>query len=221
MMGVQGMNRKTAIYYLLAVFAAVIFGLVSCGEKAPPTPVPQVVKKKIGMENKKAEPAANATQVKTSAAGEQTANANVKPVQVQDSENSKLVEESMAATSTYDPKGRFDPFEPLLKDDAEKSVTMAKSRKKRKPQTPLERVAISQLKLSAIMRSSKGNSAIVEDATGKGYVIRKGTYIGLNSGQVTRISSSSVLIEEEIEDVSGEFRVQNTELKLQKPAGEL
>ena len=37
------------------------------------------------------------------------------------------------------------------------------------------------------MRTTKGNSAIVEDATGKGYVIRKGTYIGLNSGQVIKI----------------------------------
>ena len=127
----------------------------------------------------------------------------------------------MAAISGYDIKGRFDPFEPLLKDDPEQGVTTSKTRKKRIPQTPLERVAISQLKLSAILRTGKGNSAIVEDATGKGYVVRKGTYIGLNSGQVTRISKSSVMIEEEIEDVSGEFRIQNIELKLQKPAGEL
>ena len=83
------------------------------------------------------------------------------------------------------------------------------------------RVAISQLKLSAIMRTSRGNSAIVEDATGKGYVIHKGTYIGLNSGQVTKIDKDHVEIEEEIENVMGELVIQNTELKLQKPAGEL
>ena len=71
------------------------------------------------------------------------------------------------------------------------------------------------------MRTAKGNSAIVEDATGKGYVIRKGTYIGLNSGQVVQIEKDRVMIEEESEDISGEFRIENTELKLQKPAGEL
>jgi type IV pilus assembly protein PilP len=134
---------------------------------------------------------------------------------------SKLVKESMAVAGSYDAKGRFDPFEPLLKNDQGKSLTASKGRRRRIPQTPLERVAISQLKLSAIMRSNEGNSAIVEDATGKGYIIRKGTYIGLNSGQVTQIKRDSVMIEEEVEDVSGEFRMQNIELKLQKPAGEL
>lgn len=221
MIGVRDMIRRTGKHCLIAIFVAVLFGLASCGENAPPAPNKQVVKKKIGVQKKEADPkavgdkaeakASEATAPKEGAAKENSANP----------EMSKLVKESMAATGGYDPKGRFDPFEPLLKEDPAKGVTSARSRKKRRPQTPLERVAISQLKLSAVMRSSKGNSAIVEDATGKGYVVRKGTYIGLNSGQVTRISKSSVMIEEEIEDVSGEFRVQNIELKLQKPAGEL
>ncbi|MEJ2155192.1 MAG: pilus assembly protein PilP [Desulfobacteraceae bacterium] len=215
------MMRISWKHCLIAICVAVTFGLIACGDKAPPAPATQVVKKKIGGQNKKAAPVTNTarsepksdkgTMVKEAAATEQSENSNT----------SKLIEASKAAAATYDSRGRFDPFEPLLKDDAEQGVTTSKSRKKRIPQTPLERVAISQLKLSAIMRSSKGNSAIVEDATGKGYVVRKGTYIGLNSGQVTKISKSSVMIEEEIEDVSGEFRIQNIELKLQKPAGEL
>jgi type IV pilus assembly protein PilP len=135
--------------------------------------------------------------------------------------DSKLVEESKAFSGSYNPKGRFDPFEPLFKSEQDEVPAPKGSRKRRKPQTPLERVALSQLKLSAIMRTAKGNSAIVEDATGKGYVIRKGTYIGLNSGQVVDIDKDRVLIEEESEDISGELRIQNTELKLQKPAGEL
>jgi type IV pilus assembly protein PilP len=71
------------------------------------------------------------------------------------------------------------------------------------------------------MRSSAGNRALVEDATGKGYVIKKGTYIGLNAGQVIQIEKDRVIIEEEIENLMGELIVQNTELKLQKPAGEI
>ena len=82
-------------------------------------------------------------------------------------------------------------------------------------------MAISQLKLSAIMRTPEGNSAIVEDATGKGYVVKKGTYIGLNSGQVVDINRDRILIEEEIENVMGELKIVNIEMKLQKPAGEL
>ena len=136
---------------------------------------------------------------------------------------SDLIKESMAIASGYDPEGRIDPFEPLFKEepDVQVATTSKKKHKKRIPQTPLERVALSQLKLSAIMRTSRGNSAIVEDATGKGYVIRKGTYIGLNSGQVTQIEKDRVVIEEETENIMGELVIQNTELKLQKPAGEL
>jgi hypothetical protein len=38
---------------------------------------------------------------------------------------------------------------------------------------------------------------------------------------VVDIDKNRVLIEEESEDISGELRIYNTELKLQKPAGEL
>jgi type IV pilus assembly protein PilP len=136
---------------------------------------------------------------------------------------SDLVKESMAITKGYDPQGRIDPFEPLFREESNAAAApVAKGKhKRRKPQTPLERVALSQLKLSAIMRTPQGNYAIVEDATGKGYVIKKGTYIGLNSGQVTDIGKDGVSIEEEVENAMGDFVIQNTELKLQKPAGEL
>ena len=52
-------------------------------------------------------------------------------------------------------------------------------------------------------------------------MIKKGTYVGLNSGQVVKIEKDRVVIEEEIENIMGEFVIQKTELKLQKPAGEL
>jgi type IV pilus assembly protein PilP len=211
---------------LIAILVVAICGLSSCGDSTPPAPKPQVVKKKIGeQQGKKVESAASTGQSEAIAKAKAiVSNDETKEAAAEKNKPeamSKLVEESMAVAGSYDAKGRFDPFEPLFKNDQGKSLTASKGRRRRIPQTPLERVAISQLKLSAIMRSNEGNSAIVEDATGKGYIIRKGTYIGLNSGQVTQINRSSVMIEEEVEDVSGEFRMQNIELKLQKPAGEL
>ena len=220
-MRAQDMMKSKSKKILIAIVIVAIGGLFSCSDEAPPAPQTQVVKKKIEEQKKGAGSKAS---VKKSKSGSNDAGGgkdNLPTETTNPATTSKLVKESMAFTSSYNPKGRFDPFEPLLKNDPVKPVTLSKGRKKRVPQTPLERVAISQLKLSAIMRSRKGNSAIVEDATGKGYVIRKGTFIGLNSGQVIQIDKSSVKIEEEIEDVSGEFRIQNIELKLQKPAGEL
>ena len=84
----------------------------------------------------------------------------------------------------------------------------------------MEKIALSQLKLSAIIRAPSGNRALVVDATGKGYVVEKGTYIGLNSGRVIQIDKDRIVVEEDIEDIMGELKVQNRELKLQKPAGE-
>ena len=209
-------------------------GVLSCGEKTTPAPQPKMVKQKIAVQQPQpaqtptfgSQPAAPQQQEKTAepAAASQPPKDDTTAAAADDNQTvSELIKESMAIASGYDPKGRFDPFEPLFKDEpvAQVATTSKSKHKKRVPQTPLERVALSQLKLSAIMRTARGNSAVVEDATGKGYVIRKGTYIGLNSGQVTQIDRDRVVVEEEIENVMGELVIQNTELKLQKPAGEL
>jgi type IV pilus assembly protein PilP len=132
-------------------------------------------------------------------------------------------EEQKVSKRIYDPTKRIDPFLPLFREDNKETVadkTDKSKRKKRIPQTPLEKISLNQLKLVAIIRSSSGNKALVEDNTGKGYIIKNGTYIGLNSGIVTQINASSVIVEEEIENLLGELILQNTEIKLQKPAGE-
>jgi type IV pilus assembly protein PilP len=132
-------------------------------------------------------------------------------------------EEAVVAARIYDPKERMNPFIPLFRDEKNEAATDQSDkskRKKRVPQTPLERISLNQLKLAAIIRTTSGNKALVEDNTGKGFIIKNGTYIGLNSGIVTQINASSVIIEEEIENLMGELILQNTEIKLQKPAGE-
>jgi type IV pilus assembly protein PilP len=138
-------------------------------------------------------------------------------------EASDLIKASLQIASAYDPKDRFNPFEPLFKaqPDVQQVAAKGEMRRRREPQTPLERVALSQLKVTAIIRAPSGNRAMVVDATGKGYVVTKDTYIGLNSGRVIDIDSGRILIEEEIETIMGELKIELAELKLQKPAGEL
>jgi type IV pilus assembly protein PilP len=119
----------------------------------------------------------------------------------------------------YDPTGKVNPFEPLFKDKPEVPAT-AKVRKKRVPRTPLERISLGQLKLVGIILASSGNRALVQESSGKGYIIKKGTYIGLNAGKVTEIRKDAVVIEEEVENVLGKVTKNTTELKLPKPPGE-
>lgn len=120
----------------------------------------------------------------------------------------------------YNPKGKIDPFEPLFREKP--TVALKKSKlKRRTPRTPLEKIDLSQLKLVAIVLASSGNRALVEESSGKGYVIKKGTYVGTNSGQVVKIEKNKVIVAEEFEDYSGNVRKRNKEMKLPKPPGEL
>ncbi len=120
----------------------------------------------------------------------------------------------------YDPKGKVDPFEPLFREKSVVAVTK-KTRKKRTPRTPLERIDLSQLKLVAIVLASSGNRALVEESSGKGYVVKKGTYMGTNSGKVVKIEKDKVIVAEEFEDYRGNVTLRNREIKLPKPPGEL
>jgi type IV pilus assembly protein PilP len=134
----------------------------------------------------------------------------------------KLVTQNVPAEGTpakYDPSGRIDPFEPLFKEEA--VVATAKlQHKKRIPRTPLERIDLSQLKLVGIIMAASGNRALVEESSGKGYVIKEGTYIGTNGGKIVSIHKETVTVEEELEDVYGKLTIRKKELKLPKPPGE-
>ncbi len=202
-----------AIKWMAILLGGLLILLSGC-DKEKPAPPKQVVSQKIS--------AGTSSKVK-SAAAMKPAKTKVTKNNTLGQSSSSLLETTRRMAATYDPKGRFDPFEPLFKDEkvqAQPVVSKSRKRKRRIPQTPLERISLAQLKVSAIIRSPRGNRALVEDATGKGYVIRKGTYIGLNAGKVVAILKDKVIIEEETENLLGEFTIQKRELKLQKPAGE-
>jgi Tfp pilus assembly protein PilP len=119
-------------------------------------------------------------------------------------------------TITIKERNFIDPFKPLIGDGSTPS-SVRKKRIKRVPLTPLEKLDFSQLKLVGIVLSANGNRAMVEDASGKGYVLQVGTYVGRSSGIVTKILKEKVIIEEEIVNVHGKVVVQIRELKLNKP----
>ncbi len=130
---------------------------------------------------------------------------------------------AIVASRIYDPEQRLNPFAPLFRAEKETvpdAQPQTGQKKKRAPLTPLERISLNQLKLVAVIRAPSGDRALVEDNSGKGYIIQKGTYIGLNSGTVTQINPNGAVVEEEVENLLGELVLQNTEMKIQKPAGE-
>jgi hypothetical protein len=112
----------------------------------------------------------------------------------------------------------FNPFAPLFqKEDTGVSMAEPPSFRDKRGEflTPLEKIDIGQLTLKGVIQAQSGNRAIVVDASGEGYVITMGTYVGLNSGTVEKIESDRIVIVESIGT-----RQSQTVLKLQKPAGE-
>jgi type IV pilus assembly protein PilP len=125
----------------------------------------------------------------------------------------------------YDPRGKHDPFESLFETETGHvgvAPTKKRVQKKRMPLTPLQMVSLGQLKLVAIVLSPNGNKALVEEPSGKGYVISKGTYLGQNYERVKAILKDRVIVEGEVEDfITGSTKLQTTELKLQKKVGDV
>jgi type IV pilus assembly protein PilP len=68
----------------------------------------------------------------------------------------------------------------------------------------------------AIISNPEGNIALVEDATGKGYFLKKGTWIGKNDGKVTKILKDKVIIEEVYQDIFGQTKTNEISLFLHK-----
>jgi type IV pilus assembly protein PilP len=121
-------------------------------------------------------------------------------------EQVKKVEEEYS----YNPAGKPDPFKPFIQ------LTSARGGSRTAPLTPLQKYDISQLKLVAIISSPEGNIALVEDVTGKGYFLKKGTWVGKNDGKVTKVLKDKVMIEEFYQDIFGQTKTNEISILLHK-----
>ena len=208
--------------------------LSGCQDKAAePEKKSQVVSQKISTKTQKVEPQTPqaqapspvATPAEAPLAVPQTGSAGTGTVQAKPDDTSITQSLIPDMSMGYDPIGRIDPFIPLIRDEPikveKKELVEAKGEVREvRPKTPLEKVELSQLRLKAIIRAASGNRALVEESTGKGYIITKGTYIGRNEGKITKILKDKVIIEEMLEDIEGKMVIQEKEIKLPKPPGE-
>ena len=117
----------------------------------------------------------------------------------------------------YSRKGRLDPFAPFVHGPQPGSAEKIQKRlQRREPRTPLERISLGQLRLTAVMDTPEQRLAMVEEASGKGYVVKKGTYIGDQGGRITKVLADAIVIEEKYLDVFGSVAIREKQLKLQK-----
>lgn len=129
------------------------------------------------------------------------------------------IEPPPATSYTYNPQGKANPFQPLVVEKpeappAKKKVETAVKKEKEEPGTPLERLDLTALKLVAVVWNIPHPRAMVEDSSGKGYILVLGTRVGKNQGQVSKITSAGVVITEKVEAADGKFRTLETPLRL-------
>ena len=96
----------------------------------------------------------------------------------------------------YDPQGRRDPMEPLVKEVPPPAAPERVGRELTEALEPLERFDLAALKLVAIVRGGFGSKALVKAPDGKGYYVTVGTRMGVHGGRVSEIRDQALVIEE-------------------------
>ncbi len=94
----------------------------------------------------------------------------------------------------YSPKGRRDPFKPLIQE--KKAVAKKSKGRPDKVKGPLERFELSQYRLIALMVVKGVPRAMVKAPDGKSYTVKIGDYIGMNDGIVKNIETKVVEVDE-------------------------
>ncbi|MGD2271851.1 MAG: pilus assembly protein PilP [Desulfobacterales bacterium] len=116
-------------------------------------------------------------------------------------------------TPPYDPSGEIDPFVSLIKDKPiVKPGPVVPTIPTRPAETLLEKIDLSQLKLTAIILRNGGNRGLAQGSSGRGHVIAENTYIGTHGGRVAEIKKDRVIIEEKAIDDFGKTVVEKKEM---------
>jgi type IV pilus assembly protein PilP len=117
-------------------------------------------------------------------------------------------------------ENRPDPFVPFLTEKAATaSVDMNEVIDSKEPLTGMQLFEPGQLTLVALMKKGDEDIAMVEDFTGKGYVLTEGIKIG-RRGVVKDIALNSVLIEETAETRAGKKIITEVVMILKKEGEE-
>ena len=141
--------------------------------------------------------------------GEAVTNANPEEQTISEEEYSQNIKELMrflegrATDFSYQRENRSDPFMPFLREkvvDSEVEIESAES-----SLSGMMKFEPGQLAVVAIIQKRSGPVAMVQDSTGKGYIVSPGTRVG-HSGIIDEITTNMILIKQQYRMTSGAIR---------------
>lgn len=125
---------------------------------------------------------------------------------------------------TFIPAKMFDPFTPAI-TPADTPVRLETEEEDggppepKAPLTPLQKMSVGEIEkgLKAIMWGEMGRRALIEDSSGKGYIVGEGTPVGEHEGVLTQIFNDHLVIQQEFWDRGSKKMVaQNSVIRLKK-----
>ena len=139
---------------------------------------------------------------------------------VETNDQNPIAENANENRFEYILENRADPFVPFLTEKAAtSSVDMNEVVDSKEPLTGMQLFEPGQLTLVALMKKGDEDIAMVQDFTGKGYVLTEGIKIG-RRGVVKDIALNSVLIEETAETRAGKKIITEIVMILKKEGEE-
>ncbi len=113
----------------------------------------------------------------------------------------------------YTPTDRRDPFLPYL------SPTVKLTQAPSIPLEPLQKFALTQLKLVGIIWDVGRPKALVEDPSGRSHIIIENTKLGQEMGYVAAIREGEIIVVEQLVNAEGRKSFQTKILKLSSVKG--
>lgn len=187
-------------FWATAALASLLL-LVGCGEETIDAPTTKDFQKERAaltakMKQKARQATARIAQAPAQAAAAQPAESGFQAVDV---------------GYAYDPTGKRDPFrsfrwerQPDLDEEAV---------------GPLEQFELGQLSVVAVVWDVNRPRALVEDPSGRSYIVQEGTKVGKNDGTIIHIGDNLVLVKETYVDFAGVETTKDVELRIRKSQG--
>ena len=132
-----------------------------------------------------------------------------KPATPSTGANDEELSDAPEVAYLYSAIGKRDPFRSFFEEFNEKE--------KQEGTTELQTFEIDQLKLIAIITGRATPYAMVQDPSGKGHTLTRGTLIGKNWGRVSTITQDCVVVKEEYRNYTGRKVTNTVPMCLPKP----